>query len=235
MGMLGNCSILTNSIKTLCWLINKNINGSRNRVTLTARFWSTNVHIFVYRRHGTPAERCQQECAKLDPNHGSVTWSVSHFGLNYTAQGFTKMDATITLDPKDPTKSKVVATVSPGSVRTDYPDAAKKDFDKELSGDQWLNAGKFPEAKFESTRIEKTGKNKGIIHGKLTFMGVTKPMTFDVTFNGAYPQMPLAEVPALGFSATGVMKRSEWGLKNLIPYVGDEVKLHIEAEFHIEK
>lgn len=169
---------------------------------------------------------------KLDPNHGSITWSVSHFGLsNYTAR-FTKMDATITLDPKNLTKSKVIATVDPGSVKTDYPNAATKDFDKELSGDAWFNALKFPHAKFVSTKIEKTGKNKGIIHGNLTFMGVTKPMTFEVTLNGAYAQMPLANVPALGISATGVMKRSEWGLTNSLPYVGDNVKLHIEAEFH---
>lgn len=172
---------------------------------------------------------------KLDPHHASVNWNVNHMGLSNYAARFTKMDATITLDPKDLSQSKLVATVDLGSVKTDYPDAAKKDFDKELAGDQWLNAAKFPEAKFESTKIEKTGKNTGKIQGNLTFMGVSKPLTLDVTFNGAYDRHPMTNLPELGFSATATLKRSEWGFTNMVPHIGDEVKLHIEAEFIMAK
>jgi polyisoprenoid-binding protein YceI len=172
---------------------------------------------------------------KLDPTHASVTWKVNHMGLSNYAARFTKMDATITLDPKDLSKSKLVATVDPASVRTDYPDVAKKDFDKELTSAEWFNTAKFPEAKFESTKIETTGKNTGKIHGNLTFLGVTKPLTFDVTFNGGYEKHPMANIPALGFSATATMKRTEWGFKNMVPHIADDVTLHIEAEFVMAK
>jgi len=203
------------------------------KLLLTAAFLLTMPYLAY--ADMTPMSEMPAGVYTLDPHHASVTWSVNHQGLsNYTAR-FTKMDATITLDPKDPTKSKLVATVDPASIKTDYPDAKTKDFDKELTGDQWMNVITFPEAKFESTKIEKTGKNTGIIHGNLTFMGVTKPMTFKATFNGAYLKHPMANVPTIGFSATGTMKRSEWGLKNLIPYVGDDVNLHIEAEFSMPK
>lgn len=172
---------------------------------------------------------------KNDPHHTSLTWSVNHMGLsNYTAR-FTKIDATITLDPKDLRKSKLVATVDLGSVRTDFQDVSKKDFDKELAGREWFNAAKFPEATFQSTKIEKTGKNTGKIHGNLTFMGVTKPLTLDVTFNGGYERHPMTNLPELGFSATAKIKRSEWGLTNLVPHVGDDVKLRIETEFVMAK
>lgn len=172
---------------------------------------------------------------KLDPHHASLTWSVSHQGLsNYTAR-FTKIDATLTLDPKDLTKSKLVATVQPGSVKTDYPASEKKDFDKELADSQWFNVAKFPEAKFESTKIVKTGKDTGKIEGNLTFMGVSKPLTLDVKFNGAYEKQPMYDQPALGFSATATIKRSDWGLKTYVPIIGDDVTLRIEAEFQMAK
>ncbi len=172
---------------------------------------------------------------KNDPHHTSLTWKVSHMGLsNYTAR-FTKIDATITLDPKDLSKSKLVATVEPGSVKTDYQDESKKDFDKELASREWLNAIKFSEAKFESTKIKKTGKNTGKIYGNLTFLGVTKPLTFDVIFNGAYERHPMTNLPELGFSATATLKRSEWGFNHMVPHIGDDVKLHIEAEFIMAK
>ncbi|MCE2926316.1 MAG: YceI family protein [Rickettsiales bacterium] len=169
----------------------------------------------------------------LDQSHASVTWKVSHLGLsNYTAR-FAKLDATLEFDAKDPTKSKLLATVDPASVRTDYPNAAEKDFDKKLAQDaEWFNAGKFPEIKFESTKVEKTGENTGKVHGNLTMLGVTKPLVLDAKFNGAYLKKPFADVPGLGFSATATLKRSDWGFSTYVPNIGDEVQILIETEFH---
>jgi polyisoprenoid-binding protein YceI len=171
---------------------------------------------------------------KIDETHASVTWKVSHLGLsNYTAR-FSKIDATLTFDPKDPTKSKVVAKIDPTSIKTDYPHADKNDFNKELAtGDKWFNSAKFPEIKFESTKIEKTSDNTGKLHGKLTFLGVTKPLVLDAKFNGAFAKKPYADgdVAGLGFSASTALKRSDWGLSTFVPVVGDEVTVNIEAEF----
>lgn len=167
-----------------------------------------------------------------DETHTSVTFKVSHMGLsNYTAR-FAKADAELNFDPADPTKSSVKATVDPASVRTDYPHAAEKDFDKELATNpEWFNAGKFPSISFNSTRIEKTGETTGKMHGDLTFLGVTKPVTLDVTFNGAYAEHPMAKIPAMGFSATGKIKRSDFNFTKYIPMIGDDVDVMIEIEF----
>jgi len=67
--------------------------------------------------------------------------------------------------------------------------------------------------------------------GTLTMLGVSKPVTLDVTFVGA-GMNPYASVYTVGFRATGVLKRSDFGMKTLVPQVGDEVQLLIEAEFH---
>lgn len=170
----------------------------------------------------------------LDKTHASLIWKVSHAGLTNYAARFTDLDATVTLDPKDLTKSKLVAKVNPLSIQTDYV-PGERDFNKELSTDEkWFNASKFPDIRFESTRIEKTSDNTGKIHGNLTLLGVTKPMTLDVTFNGAYVEQPFSKKPTLGFSATGSLTRSDWGLDTYAPMIGDKVTLHIEAELFQE-
>ncbi len=181
----------------------------------------------------TPLAEMPSGKYELDKSHASVTWKVSHLGLsNYTAR-FAKMDATLEFDAKDPTKSKLVATVDPTSIRTDYPNAAEKDFDKKLAQDaDWFNAGKFPEIKFESTKVEKTSENTGKVHGNLTMLGVTKPLVLDVKYNGAYIKKPFADVPGLGFSGTTKVKRSDWGFTTYVPNIGDEVEVLIEVEFH---
>ena len=169
----------------------------------------------------------------LDLSHASLTFKVTHMGLsNYTAR-FSKLDAKINLDPKDITKSTLVATVDPTSVKTDYPNPEKEDFDAKIGKDKdWLNGTQFPEIKFESTKIEKTGEKTGKIYGNLTFLGVTKPLVLDTTFIGAYVKKPMMGTPGMGFSATTTLKRSDWGFKTYVPMIGDDVKLTIETEFN---
>ena len=166
-----------------------------------------------------------------DPTHTSVTWKVNHMGLsNYTAR-FTRVNATLTFDPKDPTKSSLIAIIDPTSIRTDF--IGDEDFDGVLAkNEQWFNAGKYPEIKFESTKIEKTGEKTGKIYGNLSMLGVTKPLTLNVTFNGAYAEKPFMKTPGLGFSANTVVKRSDWGMSQHVPMVGDDVGVFIETEWN---
>ncbi len=169
---------------------------------------------------------------KLDPTHASVTFKVSHLGLsNYTAR-FSKIDADLAFDAADMTKSKLNVTIDPVSIRTDYPFADKKDFDKKLATDaEWFNAEFYPEITFTSTAVEMTGEKTAKVTGDLTLLGVTKPVTLDVTLNGAMKEHPFVKKPAIGFSATGSIKRSEFGFDKYVPMIGDDVALLIEAEF----
>ena len=184
----------------------------------------------------TPYHEMPAGVYNLDETHAQLVWQVSHLGLsNYTAR-FTSFDADLTFDPANPENSKLVATIDPTSIKTDFPYPEKKDFDAELvSAENWFNSGNFPEIKFMSTGIERTGENTGVLKGDLTFLGMTKPMTLDVTFNAAMAQQPFTQKPTLGFSARGSIKRSEWGMATYVPNIGDEVNLIIEAEFAMDK
>lgn len=171
----------------------------------------------------------------IDPAHTRVIWKVNHFGLsNFTAQ-FNKVSGTLTLDADNPADSALVASVDPASVVTAHPFPERADFDAELRGEPWFNTGAFPEATFKSTSIELTGDNTGRMDGELTFLGVTKPVTFDVTLVGQLDKHPFAPGAAIGFSAQGSIKRSDFGLNTFIPNVGDDVQLIIETELLEQK
>ncbi|MBI1363755.1 MAG: polyisoprenoid-binding protein [Proteobacteria bacterium] len=180
----------------------------------------------------TPVNELPAGTYVMDKAHASLVWRVSHFGLaNYTAR-FTDLDAELLLDPQDVTKSKLVAHVNPMSVRTDFPYPEKKDFDGELAkGEGWFNAGKFPEITFTSTRITRTGDKTGVVEGDLTFLGVTRPVALDVTFNGGMAEHPFTKKGVMGFSATAHIKRSDWGMNGYMQFIGDDVSIQIEAEF----
>jgi polyisoprenoid-binding protein YceI len=171
----------------------------------------------------------------VDRTHASVMWSIKHQGLAWYNARFTDFDITLDFNPKDVTKSKVTATVRPASVETDYektrPAGNTTDFNAELANDaRFFNVAKFPEAKFVSTSVTKTGENTGKMTGDLTFLGVTKPVTFDVTYIGDRND-PRAQKHKVGFQAVGSIKRSEFGQTFGVAMHGDEVRLQIDAEF----
>jgi polyisoprenoid-binding protein YceI len=91
-----------------------------------------------------------------------------------------------------------------------------------------LNSVKFPQATFTSTAISKTGDKTGRMTGNLTFMGLTKPVTFDVTYVGNRND-PRLQKHKIGFQAIGSFKRSDFGVAVGGP-MADEVKLEINAE-----
>jgi polyisoprenoid-binding protein YceI len=202
----------------------------RNLLLLSAMLAMTPFSAFAQM---TPPAEMPSGIYKLDKSHASVTWKVSHLGLsNYTAR-FASLDAELNFDAAKPENSSVKATIDTSSIRTDFPATPEKDFDKKLSGDaDWFNGTKFPTITFESTKVEKTGDTTAKIHGNLTMLGVTKPMTLDAVFNGAYLKKPFADVPGIGFSAKGLINRSDWGFSTYVPNIGDQVEILIEAEFH---
>jgi polyisoprenoid-binding protein YceI len=164
----------------------------------------------------------------LDKTHASVVAKIKHMGFSNYQFRFTKVDASFDYDPKAPEAAKISVTVDPGSVDTATgADAFGLKFNKELAGEGWLEANKFPTATFVSTKVEPaTGK----VYGDFTLHGVTKPIVLDVTFNGVGSGFIPGSVKT-GFSASTTIKRSEFGVTKYVPLVGDDVQLNIEVEF----
>ncbi len=165
---------------------------------------------------------------KTDPSHSSLSWSFNHSGLSHYTARFTQVDARLDWNPEKPEASTLSVAIDPLSVRTDYPWPQKVDFDAEIGGEEaFLKAKPIT---FVSKTIRVTGEKTGIVEGLLTFRGETHPATLDVTFNGSMAEHPMMGVPKIGFSATGSIRRSEWGLDFAIPELGDEVTFAIETQ-----
>jgi polyisoprenoid-binding protein YceI len=173
----------------------------------------------------------------LDPAHARLMFRVNHLGFsNYTAF-FRDFDAQLTFDPADPQAMALQASVDPASVETLFPDPGF-DFNAVIAGPQFLDAAQFPEMRFDSTKITLTAPDRAALSGLLTLHGVTRPVTLRVTFNGGYGGHPMDPGGArVGFSATGTLFRSDFGIGFGIPEPGsslgvsDAVEIVIEAEF----
>lgn len=173
----------------------------------------------------------------IDPGHTSLVFQVPHMGLsNYTAR-FTGIEATLGFHPEDAALTSLEVSVDPTSVATnyvgDYKGTHKKSgyesWNEDVAMDaKWMNAGEHPTITYSATNITKTGASTADVTGDLTFLGVTKPVTLAVTYNGG---MDMRGTEKIGFSATGTVKRSEFGMGAYLPNIGDDISLVIETEF----
>lgn len=160
----------------------------------------------------------------LDPNHTTVIWKATHFGFSQPHGLFPLVEGTVTLDETAPASSKVNVTIKTANIATGI---AK--FDEHLKSKDFFDVEKYPTATFKSTKVVPTGDKTAKVTGDLTLLGVTKPVTLDVVFNhkGAHP---MTQKQTVGFTATGMIKRSEFGINYALPAVSDDVPLTIEAE-----
>jgi len=165
----------------------------------------------------------------LDPAHTSVTWSLSHAGLSFYTARFDGVTGALNFNPENPTASELDIRIDPKSVSTGDPD-----WNETLAtSGNYFDADNYPEIRFVATNSTRLTENTGQVTGDLTLRGVTKPVTLDVTYNGAGKSFGNPG-KTLGFSATGTFNRSDWGLDYLITLanIGDEITLRIETEFN---
>ena len=159
----------------------------------------------------------------LETSHARAAFSVDHFGFSAWYGDFVGSTGALTLDPKNLAATKLDITIPAASITT-----TNARVDGELKN--WFEVAKYPTITFRSTAVTQTGKASAKVTGDLNFHGVTKPVTLDVTFRGAGTNV-MNKAYTVGFDATGSLKRSDFGVSNYVPMVGDKVDLFISAPF----
>ena len=160
----------------------------------------------------------------LDPNHSQVLAQWTHFGFSQPSAHFGISEGTLVYDAADVAKSSVQVTM-PLTAMSSFVDK----LDEHLASGDFFDAAKFPNASFKSTSVAAAGTNKLTVTGDLTIKDITKPVILDVTLNGA-GEHPMLKKQAIGFSATGTIKRSDFGVGAYAPNVSDDVQLRITTE-----
>ncbi len=166
---------------------------------------------------------------KVDPYHTQVVFTLSHFGFTEFSGMFGDASGSLVLNTAKPAADKLDVTIGMKSVMTTVPALTT-----ELNNNQWFDTAKYPTATFTSTKVTRTGKTTATIDGNLTLHGVTRPIVLKARFIGTGIN-PIDKADTVGFSATGVVKRSEFGVKAYVPMVGDDVTLTLAGAFELQK
>lgn len=171
-----------------------------------------------------PATAANPVRYEFDKTHSSIMFFVNHLGFSLSTGRFLDFDGFYSFDPDAPEASEVDVTI-----KTDSLAMQDDRWDAHLKGADFFDVEKFPDMHFKSTEIVKTGDKTGVLKGDLTLLGVTKPVELNVTLVGT-GKHPMAPRLVSGFSATGTLKRSDFGMNYALPNVGDEVEIRIEIE-----
>lgn len=158
----------------------------------------------------------------FDKVHTQILFRISHQGFTNSTGAFTNFDGHFQFDPAAPEKASAMVTIETNSL--DFNDQTWFDH---MSEPKWFNMEKFPTMTFKSTSVVPGENDQLTLIGDLTLLGKTKPVELDVQLNKIGESFGKNKI---GFSATGELNRSDWGMATYIPFIGDKVTLMIEVE-----
>ena len=166
----------------------------------------------------------------IDPNHTHPHWEVNHLGMSNWRGQFGKSAGKFMIDHAAKAGS-VEITVQTASIISGDSDRGSRPrtLDEHLRSPDFFNVAEYPTMTYKSTSVKFNGDNPGTIEGNLTLLGVTKPLALHVE-NWKCGPNPFTKKEMCGGNASGAFKRSEFGMKYIIPAVSDEVKLWIQIE-----
>lgn len=164
------------------------------------------------------------ETYNIDTAHSFANFSIRHV-VAKTSGSFNDIKGVVKIDKDNLANSSVDAKINVLSVSTGL---AKRD--DHIKKDEYLDAGKFSEISFVSSKVEAKSATEGVMTGKFTMHGVTKDISIPFTVLG-FGADPWGGQRA-GFEAKTVIKASDygyaWGTKP--GPIGDEVEVTLLIE-----
>lgn len=167
----------------------------------------------------------------VDKSHSNVGFQVKHMMVSKVKGSFDSYEATVEAeDLTNLTTANIEFAFDVASINT-----KNEDRDNHLRSADFFEADKYPQITFKSTNIEGSGSDYTVT-GDLTIKDVTKPVTFEVTYNGKGTNPWGAEV--YGFEAETSINREEFGLtwnaalETGGVLVGKDIKVIVELELN---
>ena len=164
----------------------------------------------------------------IDPTHSRIGFSARHAMVTKVRGQFDEFEGSAHVDTVTPANSTVTVTIQAASVTT-----GNEQRDGHLKTPDFFDIANYPQITFVSTDVERDG-TEWAITGDLTINGVTKPVTFDLEFDGVNVD-PWNNTKA-GFSAVTEISRKEWGIAWNVALetggvlVGDKVKIELDIQ-----
>jgi len=163
-----------------------------------------------------------------DRDHSSVAFEVKHLMIATVRGQFSEFEGTLEAAEDDPSNSRAWGTVKVASI-----DTGNRDRDEHLRSPDFFDVERYPEMRFETTRVTHVEGGLYRVAGDLTIKDQTREVEVEATVEG------VAEDPwgneRVGISIRGVIDRTDFGLTwqqtlesgGLL--VGEEVKVLIDV------
>ena len=163
---------------------------------------------------------------RIDTNHSNISFSVPIMaGLSKVEGKFSDFTVTINNDDKDITRSSVSVVIKAASINTGIANR-----DNHLRTADLFDVEKYPEITFQSTRVEKKGKQL-IVVGNFSMHGVTKEIALPFTVTGTSRNAETKKM-TVGYSARITLNRTDFGIswkhKTVPNFVGDNIDIEID-------
>lgn len=162
---------------------------------------------------------------EVDPSHSNILFSVEHFGFADIKGVFRDFEADVTFDPEDLGATEASVTIDAASIDTFWEAR-----DEHIKSGDMFDVENFPEITFVSTDVTVTGDATAELTGDLTLHGETHPVTFEAVLNKIDENPFDSEKRNAGFTITGVVDRSLFGVDYAAPMVATEIPVTINVE-----
>jgi polyisoprenoid-binding protein YceI len=167
----------------------------------------------------------------FDPAHTRIGFSARHAMVTTVRGSFNDVTGRFYADLDDMSKSYAEVTLKAASV-----DTRNQQRDDHLRSADFFSVDEHPTMTYRSTGIRPDGDGY-LMDGELTLKGVTRPIVLELEVNG-FGFDPFAPDPATGaragFTATGELDRSDFGIMYTGPIPGGGVTLSEKVRIVLE-
>ncbi len=162
------------------------------------------------------------ESYRVDERHAAVLFSISHFGFSYTYGQFNRVHGSFYIDRDNPALNQFKFSAETETLDTNDPER-----DTHLRGPDFFNTKQFPEIRFESKSVIPRSDGFDVI-GTLTILGVAREVELPLKLvgEGTGPN----NFYRMGYHCEFRIKRTDYGMNQMLEYVGDDVALTISFE-----
>ncbi len=162
---------------------------------------------------------------RLDPAHTHVQWEVMHFGTSTSRgryAGAGAINGLLQLDARSGT-GEVSISIDTASV-----DTGVRPLDGVLRA-SYLASSTHPQAWFVASGWRWQPGAPLEVRGELTLRGVSRPVVLTSPALRCQPH-PMLQREVCGTDLSGEIRRSDFGITDGLPFIGDRVRLQIAVE-----